>query len=430
MHRIHFKTKVITLLCFAFFLQACTDEEATTINSSLPPLDLSQTYVYKESSPFKTSIVNCIQTNTDDSCDLQTLPFIGMNNSSSDIDTIMERVVVSHDWMGQRFEEILNQLPGEILPLFQAVTAIIIDSNIRPSFYTTETGAIYIDPRYLWLSVAEKQTISTAADYRSSFSDPLNFKVLNRYLINGVRAYQNFSLTDTSTRDINDIELAFARLMLHELAHANDFIPADSVINLSPAQNVIDAVRSLSNERISNHLFQLLPLASETLFSLAGVMYKGDTPTPLELELSALEVGNAFDEDGASDDYGYTSIYEDTAMLFEATMMKYFYNADYEIAFTGLPQNPGDCNDYIIDWGVTSRLGDIYVKPRAQVVSMELLPNLSLGVFFQNIEAPMSTQGNWCITSATTLSTPTTLSTSKSQTEKDMPMSDLIKPYL
>jgi len=421
MHRIHIK--IITLLCLVLFLQACTEEEAT-INSSLPPLDLSQTYAYKASSPFKTSIVECIKTTTDYSCDLQTLPLIGMENSVPDITTIMERVVVSHDWMGQRFEEILSQLPSEILPLFKAVTAIIIDSNIRPSFYTTETGAIYIDPRYLWLSVAEKQTINTAEDYRSSFSDPLKFKVLNRYLINDARAYQNFSLTDTSTRDLNDIELAFARLMLHELAHANDFIPVDSYTGLSSEQNVIDAVRSLASERTSNKLSQQLPLSSETLISLAGVMYKGYTPTPLELELTALEVGKAFDEDGASDDYGYTSIYEDTAMLFEATMMKYLYNADYEIAFTGIPQNPDDCHDYLIDWGVTSRLGDVYVKPRAELVASELLPNLSLSTFFQDLELPISTLGDWCITSATTLSR------SKSQNEKTMPINEFIKPYL
>ena len=69
-----------------------------------------------------------------------------------DTDAIMQRLVVSHDWMGQRFKEVLDILPAEILQLMSGVTAVVIDDDIRPSYYTNWTGAIYLDPANLWLT--------------------------------------------------------------------------------------------------------------------------------------------------------------------------------------------------------------------------------------------------------------------------------------
>ena len=42
------------------------------------------------------------------SCRLSDLPFIGQEVATPDIDDIMSRVVVSHDWMGERFRDALT----------------------------------------------------------------------------------------------------------------------------------------------------------------------------------------------------------------------------------------------------------------------------------------------------------------------------------
>lgn len=362
--------------------------------------DLADARAYKTDSPYTSVIARCVKaSNAGDSCTLRTLPLIGMDYNDPMIPQIMDRVVVSHDWMGERFEEVLDTYPQEFLSLFKGVTAIVIDADIRPAYYTLGTGAIYLDPAYLWLGVDEKRDINTQEDYRAGFDDPLDFRQLNRYLnSDGERAYNNSgSLTDDFTRELDEIRLLMARLLLHELAHANDFIPPDSILSLSLNDTVAEAASAISDNWVSTRLSRETPLNSGTMFSLAGVMYLGDEPSIDDMEITASEVGDAFAPDGASDDYGYTTAFEDLAMLFEATMMKYFFDADYEVAFTSVPEDPSYCNFYQIGWGERNRLGHDSVKPRAQFAVEAIMPNLAFSDFFQNLDAATEISGDWCL---------------------------------
>lgn len=384
--------RALTLLSTLALLSACggssKDEES----------DLDDASAFKPASPYSRVIAECVRPQDgENACLLSELPLLGMEYDTLTTDRIMERVVVSHAWMGERFETLLGEFPSEMLPLFKSVTAVVIDADIRPAYYTTSTGAIYLDPAFLWLSVEEKQTINTKQDYRSGFDDPLAFRQLNRYLKDGNYAYRRGSLTDNSTRELADITLLAAQLLLHELAHANDFFPADKLDTINDRQSVADATQELSEDWISSRLTRNTPLESDTMFSLADVMYRGETPSDADLEITASEVGDAFEPDGAGDDYGYTSQFEDTAMLFETAMMKYFFDTDFEIAFTSVPENASSCRSYIIGWGVRNRIGDNNVKSRAQFVSSEILPQLNLDMFYQDLEAPMDISGDWCL---------------------------------
>jgi len=407
-----------------FLLQACGGSSSGG-GISEPSIDLADARAFKTNALYSNVIADCIRANSvNNFCSLETLPIIGLETNAPTIEDIMDRVVVSHDWMGQRFEQILGTLPPEMLTLFQAVTAIVIDSDIRPSRYLPGTGAIYLAPYYLWLSVDEKRTVSLKEDFRSGFDDALSFRVLNRYLKNGQYAFDYASLTNNSTRTINDIEILTARILLHELAHANDFIPPGSFNSLMLSQNLAQAFDTLQGSHISYRLMNLMPIESSTMLSLAGVMYRGNTPSNADLTLSASEVGGAFEPDGASDDYAYTSRSEDIAMLFESTMMKYFFDVDHEIAFTNVPENPYYCDYYNIAWGAIGRIGDSNVKPRAQFAVSEILPNMNFALFFQNLDAPVNTSGSWCP------ETSSSLSASKRPILKEMPMADRTKPYL
>jgi len=373
----------------ALIIAGCNGDDAQN--------DLADAYTYKANSPYNGVMESCINPeNRRDFCSLGTLPVLGMEYNNPGVAQIMERVVVSHDWMGARFEELLNRMPSALLPLFKGITAVVIDDDIRPAYYTTSTGAIYLDPAFLWLSVAEKRTINPQQDYRAGFDDPLAFRQLSRYVRDGQVAYRIASLTDNSTRSFEDITLLAARLLLHELAHANDFIPPGNYHQLNPNHTVSDAVSTLVDQWVSTRLSDSEPLVSDVMFSLAGVMYSGDDPTIDDLEITASEVGNAFEPDAAGDDYGYTSQFEDLAMLFESTMMKYFFDADYEMAFTGVPENPSFCDYYQIGWGVRNRIGDSDVKPRAEFAAKELLPNTLFGSFFEDLDSPTEISGDWC----------------------------------
>jgi hypothetical protein len=94
-------------------------------------------------------------------------------------------------------------------------------------------------------------------------------------------------------------------------------------------------------------------------------MYHGKSASFTQTQLTALEVGEAFELDIANDDYAYASRYEDVAMLFEEAMMKYLFSIDRDIAYTNRPATGSNCDAYRVAWGVRGRLGDSDVKARA-----------------------------------------------------------------
>jgi len=112
-----------------------------------------------------------------------------MENTQPSVADILDRTLVSHEWMGQRLEELLTTLPDEILLLTRSLTAIVIDDDIRPAYYDVNTGAIYIDPNFLWLTVEEARTINPQDDFRSEFTRPLNFRSFFRYVKDDEQAY-------------------------------------------------------------------------------------------------------------------------------------------------------------------------------------------------------------------------------------------------
>lgn len=358
---------------------------------------LADARTFKSSSPHIQVLQKCA-TASEVFCNLRTLPLLGMEYNDPGIAQIMDRVLVSHDWMGERFEELLYELPQAMLPLFKGVTAIVIDADIRPAYYSSGTGAIYLDPAFLWLSVEEKRTINPKQDYRAGFDDPLAFRYVHRYLIDGQPAYNWGSLTDNSTRELADILLLISALLLHELAHANDFIPPDTydVINLD--HTVVDVASAHGELWLSTQLEDSSRLESQIMHSLGAVMYRGTTPSSDDLEVTSAEAGTHFEPDGAADHYAYSSQWEDFAMLFETTMMKFFFNADYELAFTSVPQDAWQCDDYLIGWGVRNRIGDDNVRERARFSASTLLPATDFNAFFDTLERPTEISGDWCLT--------------------------------
>lgn len=144
------------------------------------------TFVYVENSPYKKVLVGCldVEQSTEPPCSLNKLPLIGMGSSSPTHADIMNRVIVSDEWMGDRLEALLNVWPEEMKLLFRGITGIYISRDIRPSYFDSLTGGIYIDPAILWLTNDEKAVIDTTQDYRDDFSKDLNFIPYGRY-VNG-----------------------------------------------------------------------------------------------------------------------------------------------------------------------------------------------------------------------------------------------------
>ncbi len=330
----------------------------------------------QESSPFADVLLQCTAAATvADSCQFTQLPLIG-TDQPVDTDLIMARVLVSHPWMGQRFEQLIQQLPPDLLGLFSSITAIVISHDIRPSYFSTLTGALYLDPDWLWLTTAEKRTIETTADPRLNFGGALSFEVLRRFVINSDYAFKDYSLTDDSQRTLNDLLPLFSQLLFHELGHALDFLPLNSIEGLDVQLKPIEAIEITRPYQVTTVLYDTYPLDSVLLQQLASVRFS-NTDLPADLaDHDAAMAAAEFSQQGAVSFYAYSARAEDAATLFAATMLNLLYGYQLDVAVTERPAIASErCEDYPVVWGQRDRLADPLVKPRAGLVLETMLPD-------------------------------------------------------
>lgn len=350
---------------------------------------------YTADAPRTEAMMHCTVTLREgEECNLEQLPLIGMVHPDPSIDEVMERVLVSHHWMGQRFREVLEALPPDILKLTRALTAIVISYDIRPSFYTQWTGAIYLDPDDLWLTQAERSVVSTAPDYRSSFGDALAFTTLWRYVKHN--EYATRPPTE-GTRTIEDIRYAMASLLYHELAHANDyFYPGKNYGALMQ----VPIYQAAGGTIPSRELTAQYPLRSVVLAHLGAVRYLGFTATTTDKAYTPDDVAGEFENDYASAFYSYASEREDLAMLFEELMMLYNFDIDRDVAVTNNPDS-GQCADYLVAWGQRNRILDTAVGHRALFIAQKVIPEVApqLEAFLDaryETERQMTQGVDWC----------------------------------
>ena len=359
---------------------------------------LAKVHPFNANSPYANVLVDCVYSNSIDfrtSCRLSDLPLIAQDTTTPTVEDIMDRVVVSHDWMGQRFKEFLQNFDpqGDFKNLLRATTAIVISYDVRPSYYWVVTGAIHLDPNNFWLTPDERDTINEAPDYRASFGDSLNFAMPWRYVKNNDYASYYYPENSRITRSANDGLYNLASLMYHELAHANDFFAQSTWSRLSRNDRILDAADKIiqSTGIPSDLLSQSYPLNGAEMYGLAKVRYQGETATSLEKSYNPSDVTHFFSPEHAPQFYNYTSKREDYAMLFDGFMMKARYDIDRDIAITNQPQSAGD--EYIVNWGQRGRIGDENIKPRVDYVTRRILPEFaSASSIINNLSSPIAMQ--------------------------------------
>ncbi len=339
-------------------------------------------------------------------CTLAQLPLLGQEHEQVTVNDVLNRTLVSHSWMANRFEQSLNALPDDLLQLFSGVTAVVIGADIRPSYYWLATGSIYLDPANLWLTIEERDTISREPDFRSGFSQELNFEGLARFVKDGDYAWSSAPLSGPGDdRNLDQILPPMASLLFHELAHANDYIPPSEHANLNPQWTVATAATQLESDSVSATLASTYPLNSTLMMDLAEVSFQGRDATESEKQLSPRDVGLEFGADTATDAYSYVSsgsrelFFEDTAMMFEEAMMQHYFGITREVAFTDRPE--GDdvfCDDYIVRWGERGRVGNNQIRPRLSLILPLLLDHGDTAPYLNSLpEAePMTTNQGWC----------------------------------
>lgn len=318
-------------------------------------------------------------------CSTATLPLLQTEAGAGAIPTVaqvMGRVLVSHDFLGANFENFLltQDANGDFRRLLAGVTAVVIGSHVRPSYYTPATGAIYLDANNLWLSALQRDVVTEVADYRVAFSNGLQFSSLGRQIKNNAYARGSYASTSRASRAVADLIPDLGSLLYHELSHASDFIsPADRALNpgLSIYANVLPRITAKSLP--SDALATQYPLQSVEMRALAQVLYQGATATDVQKAYTATEVGRLFGADRANDDYAYSvsggaNSREDLAMLFEEFMMSYRHGILTDYAYSDRVLDGQTAEQVIVRWGERGRIAEAAIKPRVKLVVQAIAP--------------------------------------------------------
>jgi len=347
---------------------------------------VADVFPYDSNSPYADSLVGCVYSNNlSSSCTFNQLPLIADDTLSPTVDQIMKRVVVSHKWMGDRFKTFLEQhdVNGDFKRLLRATTAVVISYDVRPAFYWAATGAIYLDPEFLWLSADERDTINEAPDYRSNFGDSLQFDFLWRFVKDNDYASQGYSRSLRQTRTLDDLEVRLAYLLYHELAHANDFFPSSLWGNYQSTERLLDvATKGLSQ---SDQLEVQYPLQSQLIKDLAQVRFGGSQATDSQKAVLPSDVSPEFEPDGGVYFYSFFTKREDFAMLFDELMMHARYGVQRDVAITNNPSGNASGHDFIVQWGQRGRIAEPQLFNRALFTANRVLPEFDAQTALENL---------------------------------------------
>ncbi|MFD2176769.1 hypothetical protein [Veronia pacifica] len=387
-------------------------------NTETPPVNNGNTdpsfltslssYAFDDDSRETEILIRCARAFlSEQSCNLSEISPIGAGTLRATIplSSITNRLLVSHSWMADSFIETLETIDNqELLNMFGSVNTIVISHDVLPSFYSPRTGSVYLNPSYLWRNVDEWATIDKKEDPRTDYGRELQMMGFSRFIDptdkNRVTTSNRYS-DENETRLSSEIAPGMFSLLVHELAHANDFLPPNSLLAI-PNYGVFTDYLYAPN-MVQNQLKQYWPLRSTTLKNLASVMFEGKTATDRLKEVTPLDAGRAFSDDGAAMMYGY-SYYdsygaEDVATLLEEVMMWIQYGAVSDVAFVRNPKNDSqDCADYVVKWGQRVRLADQNVRARADFVAQQILGR-SVFIELQNLPAQpieLVTETDWC----------------------------------
>lgn len=322
---------------------------------------------------------------TNNFCSTATLPLLQTEagvGAVPSVAQVMGRVLVSHDFLGANFENFLltQDSNGDFRRLLAGVTAIVIGSHVRPSYYTPATGAIYLDADNLWQTALQRDVVTEVPDYRAAYADGLNFSNLGRQVYNNDYARGSYPNSSRSSRFTTELIPDLASLLYHELAHASDYFPpAARALDppLSVYANVLPRQSALSLP--SDMLAFQFPLQSAEMKALGQVLYQGATATAVQKAYSAADVGRFFSADRASDAYAYSvsgsgNSREDLAMLFEEFMMSYRYGIVYDYAFSDVVQDGQTAQQVLVRWGQRGRIAEAAIKPRIRLVLQQVAP--------------------------------------------------------
>lgn len=347
---------------------------------------VSRVHAYRPNGPYAAVLARCVyDSGLRDSnlCRLSELPFLAQEVGTGvpTVEQVMNRVVVSHDWAGRNFETFLNahDTQGDFRRMLKSVTAIVIGTHVRPSFYYAGTGAIYLDADNFWLTPEERDTVNEAPDFRSSFGQTLQYTTLWRYVSGNQSIFRFYDPRQRVARGNLALLEEAGWLMFHELGHALDFLPPSAYGTLQGANTVWGnlAPRANAGQLTSSTVPALYPLTSSVMAGLGQVRFFGATASATQNAYSPQQVAAFFAADLATDDYAYATSFEDVAMTLEEFLMARRLNYRRDFAVAARPGPGATGSTIVVAWGQRGRIGEPALRPRLRAIVQQLAPWIS-----------------------------------------------------
>lgn len=341
---------------------------------------VSRVYPYKSASPYAGALASCTYDaalTSANLCSLATLPFLAQANAGQPptVEQVMDRVLVSHDWLGRNFENFLRtqDANGDFRRMLMSTTAIVLGSQVRPSFYYAGTGAIYLDGDNFWLTPGERDTVNEAPDFRSDFDKDLQYTGLWRYVQNNRSIFVFFDPRSRVNRDLGYLVNESGWLLYHELSHALDFLPPSAYGILSNGLSAWGNIspRVSARQLTSDTVPASFPLNSSIMRGLGQVKFQGVAATATQRAYTPTQVGGFFSADVATDEYSYSTPREDIAMTQEEVLMSRRLGIQRDMAITD--KYDGSTSP-VVRWGQRGRVGESGIKPRARAIVAALVP--------------------------------------------------------
>jgi len=326
----------------------------------------------------------------DEVCTFTELPLLGQSVNTIQVSDIMNRVFVTHDWMGVRFEQILSQLSPEALSLFKPVATIFIGSEVPSTSYDAFFGSLRIDPEALWLTAAEKSALPGESpntdndddEPTTSTRDDLQFRSFFSYTKNGI------ALDDKESADarvFSDIFDTVARRMYSQLAFAADFFPASAYTGDRPLASPKILFEENSDDRvITGALYDDVNLTAQLseLYDVARVYYQEQPANEFQQNLTAEDAAEIYNLEGKPRLRSYRSEVDDMRHLFVMGMLKYQHDISLAVNFVNGQETNSET---LVAFGLRNRIAAPLVAPRAKFVMERLIGSSdSLDAFFQN----------------------------------------------
>jgi hypothetical protein len=365
------------------YVQAAAGDSSAVWNGD----QVSRVYAYKPTSPYAAVLARCVydaglryQGAGANLCPLSQLPFLAQQSGGAlpTVEQVMDRVVVSHDWAGRNFETFLREQDarGDFRRMLMSVTAVVIGTQVRPSFYYALTGAIYLDADNFWLTPEERDTINEAPDYRSNFGNALQYTTLWRYVRGSTSLFQFFDPRARITRATPVLLDEAGWLLYHELSHALDFTPPSAYASLVNSQSAWGNIspRYQARQLTSNVVGAAYPLTSSIMSGLGQVRFFGATATAAQVGYTPAQVAGFFSADLATDDYAYADAREDIAMTLEEFLMSHRLGIHRDFAVAPRPGPGATGSTIFVTWGQHGRIGEPALKPRLRAIVQQLVP--------------------------------------------------------